>query len=87
MNSVYNVIVRPIVSERSYDLMEQGKYTFEVAKTARKDAGSFICVGVAAFILVQTMENVGMCLAMLPVVGITLPLISGGGNARGKVMS
>ena len=37
MNSVYNVIVRPIVSERSYDLMEQGKYTFEVAKAARKE--------------------------------------------------
>lgn len=37
MNSVYNVIVRPIVSERSYDLMEQGKYTFEVAKGARKE--------------------------------------------------
>lgn len=54
---------------------------FMIAKTARKDAGSFICVGVAAFILVQTMENVGMCLAMLPVVGITLPLISGGGSS------
>ena len=37
MNSVYNVIVRPIVSERSYDLMEQGKYTFEVARQAPKE--------------------------------------------------
>ncbi len=37
MNSVYNVIVRPIVSERSFDLMEQGKYTFEVAKNAPKE--------------------------------------------------
>ena len=37
MNSVYNVIIRPIVSERSFDLMEQGKYTFEVAKTASKE--------------------------------------------------
>ena len=37
MNSAYNVIIRPIVSERSYDLMEQGKYTFEVAKTAGKE--------------------------------------------------
>ena len=37
MNSVYDVIVRPIVSERSYDLMEQGKYTFEVAKSACKE--------------------------------------------------
>jgi large subunit ribosomal protein L23 len=37
MNSVYNVIIRPVVTERSYDLMEQGKYTFEVARTAPKE--------------------------------------------------
>ena len=37
MNSAYNVIIRPVVSERSFDLMEQGKYTFEVAKTAPKE--------------------------------------------------
>ena len=37
MNSAYGVIIRPIVSESSYDLMEQGKYTFEVAKTACKE--------------------------------------------------
>ncbi|MBQ9058125.1 MAG: 50S ribosomal protein L23 [Atopobiaceae bacterium] len=36
MNSVYNVIIRPIVSERSFDLMGQNKYTFEVAKGAAK---------------------------------------------------
>lgn len=37
MNSVYNVIIRPIVSERSYDQMAQNKYTFEVAKGAAKE--------------------------------------------------
>ena len=37
MQSVYDVIIRPVVSERSYDLMEQGKYTFEVARTAPKE--------------------------------------------------
>ena len=37
MNSVYDVIIRPIISERSMDLMEQGKYTFEVARTAPKE--------------------------------------------------
>ena len=37
MNSVYDVIIRPIVSERSFDLIEQGKYTFEVAKSAPKE--------------------------------------------------
>ena len=37
MNSAYNVIIRPVVSERSFDLMEQGKYTFEVARQAPKE--------------------------------------------------
>ena len=37
MNSTYNVIIRPIVSERSFDLMGQNKYTFEVAKQAPKE--------------------------------------------------
>lgn len=36
MNSEYNVIIRPIVSERSYDDMGRGKYTFEVARQANK---------------------------------------------------
>lgn len=37
MTSAYNVIIRPVVSERSYDLMSQNKYTFEVARTACKE--------------------------------------------------
>jgi large subunit ribosomal protein L23 len=36
MNSVYNVIVRPVISERSFDLMAQNKYTFEVDRRAAK---------------------------------------------------
>lgn len=37
MNSLHNVIIRPVVSERSFDLMESGKYTFEVAPKAPKE--------------------------------------------------
>ena len=37
MNSVYNVIIRPIVTERSLDLMSNNKYTFEVAANAPKE--------------------------------------------------
>ena len=37
MNSPYDVIIRPVVTERSFDLMEEGKYTFEVARTAPKE--------------------------------------------------
>lgn len=32
----HSVIIRPIVSERSYSMMEENKYTFEVAKDANK---------------------------------------------------
>lgn len=36
MNSPYNVIIRPIVSERTFDQMGENKYTFEVAGQAAK---------------------------------------------------
>ena len=36
MNSAYEVIIRPVVSERSFDLMSNNKYTFEVHKDANK---------------------------------------------------
>ena len=54
---------------------------FMIARTSRKDSGAFLCIGVAAAIVIQTTENVGMCLAMLPVIGITLPFISYGGSS------
>lgn len=31
-----DIIIRPIVSEKAYGLMDQGKYTFEVAPKANK---------------------------------------------------
>ena len=52
-----------------------------IAKDCGKDYGGLICVGVGAIIVVQTLENLGMCLAMLPVVGITLPFLSCGGSS------
>lgn len=52
-----------------------------IARACGKDYGGIICVGVAAIIIVQTLENIGMCLAMLPVVGITLPFLSCGGSS------
>ena len=40
-----------------------------------------VCVGVASFIFFQTFENIGMCLGIAPVIGITLPFISYGGSS------
>ncbi len=31
-----DIIIRPIISEKSYSMIEQNRYTFEVAKTSNK---------------------------------------------------
>ena len=36
MKDPRQVILRPIISERSYDMINDNRYTFEVAKTANK---------------------------------------------------
>ena len=52
-----------------------------IARDARFEYGSYICAGVAAVLIFQTVENVGMCLGTLPVIGLTLPFISYGGSS------
>jgi rod shape determining protein RodA len=52
-----------------------------IARTSRKDYGAFICAGVAGMMIIQTVENIGMNLCMLPVIGITLPFMSAGGSS------
>lgn len=42
---------------------------------------TLVCFGVAASIVFQTFENVGMCIGIAPVVGITLPFFSYGGSS------
>lgn len=40
-----------------------------------------ICIGIAGMLLFQIVINVGMCLGILPVIGLTLPFISYGGSS------
>lgn len=40
-----------------------------------------ICVGVASATAFQVISNVGMCLGLMPVIGLTLPFISYGGSS------
>ena len=40
-----------------------------------------VCFGVASTVVFQTFENVGMCIGIAPVVGITLPFFSYGGSS------
>ncbi len=53
-----------------------------VAITKDKDRyGQLLLIGIASFLVVQFVVNVGMNLAILPVTGITFPFISYGGSS------
>lgn len=40
-----------------------------------------VCIGIAAALIFQICINVGMCLGVVPVIGLTLPFISYGGSS------
>lgn len=54
---------------------------FIIAYRADTSMGGYIAAGLGACMMLQTIENVGMCLALLPVIGITLPFMSYGGSS------
>ena len=54
---------------------------FQVSRNARSLFSSYVCVGVAAMPMFQTIENIGMCLFVMPVIGLTLPFFSYGGSS------
>lgn len=54
---------------------------FFIGLKCRDAMGKLICCGCAAVIIIQTLENLWMCLALVPVVGITLPFMSAGGSS------
>lgn len=54
---------------------------FYIGYRCRDSVGKLICCGCAAVVIIQTLENLWMCLALVPVVGITLPFMSAGGSS------
>lgn len=54
---------------------------FQTARVASTAMGSLICVGFASMLIFQTVENIGMCLFVMPVIGLTLPFFSYGGSS------
>lgn len=56
-----------------------------IIRTGRHDKignTKIMCYGVASMIAGQVIINVGMCLMLLPVIGITLPFFSAGGSSN-----
>ena len=52
-----------------------------IATKARNGMGALICVGVAAMLIFQVFENIGMCIGITPIIGVTLPFFSYGGSS------
>ena len=52
-----------------------------VAREAPTRMESLVCVGMAGMLIFQTIANIGMCLFLMPVIGLTLPLFSYGGSS------
>lgn len=52
-----------------------------VSRRAKSHMSAYIAMGFAGMLMIQTIINVGMCLYVLPVIGLTLPFISYGGSS------
>ena len=52
-----------------------------VGKQSNDSMRRLVCYGAASALIFQVIINVGMCIGVMPVIGITLPLISYGGSS------
>ena len=52
-----------------------------IGKRSQNYAAYVMCYGIMFMIASQVIVNVGMCISLLPVIGITLPFLSAGGSS------
>ena len=52
-----------------------------VARNASSPFHAYVSMGMAGMLLIQVAANVGMCLFVFPVMGLTLPFFSYGGSS------
>ena len=52
-----------------------------ISRQASSPFAAYVCVGMGCMLMTQIILNVGMCLYVLPVMGLTLPFISYGGSS------
>ncbi|MGL4848378.1 MAG: rod shape-determining protein RodA [Clostridium sp.] len=52
-----------------------------IARSAKDVFGSIIAIGITAYFLFAIFQNIGMTIGLMPITGITLPLISYGGSS------
>jgi cell division protein FtsW len=61
-----------------------GVFIRSVVRLARESSDRFtplLAAGVATWLMIQVITNVGAALKMLPITGVTLPMVSYGGSS------
>ncbi|MCX7614812.1 MAG: rod shape-determining protein RodA [Clostridiales bacterium] len=54
---------------------------FYVAYKSSSGFSYLVCIGIGGMLFFQTFVNIGMCVGITPVIGLTLPLFSSGGSS------
>lgn len=57
------------------------KRVLKIAESASDKFSFYICIGVFSLLLFQSFVNIAMNLGIIPITGITLPLVSAGGSS------
>ena len=52
-----------------------------IANRSGDSPTALVCIGVGGMMLFQTIENIGMCIGLMPIIGLTLPFFSYGGSS------
>ena len=52
-----------------------------IARTAKDLFGRIVSIGMVAYFLFAIWQNIGMTIGLMPITGITLPLVSYGGSS------
>lgn len=52
-----------------------------IARTSKDIFGTVVCTGLTAYFLFAIWQNIGMTIGLMPITGITLPLVSYGGSS------
>lgn len=53
----------------------------KIAKNSKDIFGSVLCIGVISTFLFLVLQNIGMAIGIMPITGVTLPLMSYGGSS------
>lgn len=55
--------------------------TLIISRTSKDIFGKIICAGLGSYFLFAILQNIGMTIGLMPITGITLPLVSYGGSS------